>query len=64
MTVISAPCPTCGEILEFTRSERYGRVAASCRRCGEDYGLSPAGIGRIGSTPSPAAPASPLTCAV
>jgi hypothetical protein len=62
MTVISAPCPTCGKSLDFTRNERYGRVAASCRRCGDDFGLSPAGIGRIGSTPPIATP--PIACAV
>lgn len=48
---ISGPCPSCGSSLEFTANGRYGRVAASCTTCGDDYGLSPFGVGRLGTTP-------------
>ena len=48
---ISGPCPSYGSALKFTPNGRYGRVAASCAPCGEDYGLSPFGVGRLGTTP-------------
>ena len=48
--IISGPCPTCASPLEFKPNGRYGRVVASCTSCGDDYGLSPSGVGRLGTT--------------
>jgi uncharacterized protein (DUF983 family) len=51
MSTVIASCPHCESRLEFQRSGRYGRLVASCPDCGDDYGLAPSGVGRLGATP-------------
>ena len=58
-TTIIAPCPDCGSQLNFEPNGRYGQAAASCTQCGDDYGLAPSGVGRLGPTPGFAATPTP-----